>query len=57
MRKEHMQFVDGDNGESSDNVLVIVGNRLEWCSGKQISSSDLPVQHIRNFYNSPAKSV
>ena len=30
-------------GESSDNVLVIVGDHLEWCSGKQVSSSNFPV--------------
>ena len=45
---------DGEHSlpsEPSDNVPIIIGDCLEWCCGKQISSSRLPVQHIGNFSN------
>jgi len=44
-------------GECSNDVLAIVGDCLEQCSGKQISSSNFPVQHISNFSDSAVKSV
>ena len=43
--------------ECSGNVLAIVGDWLEQCSGKQISSSKFPVQHISKFCDSAAKNV
>ena len=39
MREEHTQFVDGDNVNIhclvNSVIIVIVGDHLEWCSGKQ----------------------